>query len=65
MDFLIILGLNALFDLLWPQYKQRSQQGKGDDVAAAFWFGTSFENLDGNTYKEPTENSDYDSYVDW
>ena len=65
MDFLIMLGLNALFDLLWPQYKQRSQ-GRSDDVAAAFWFGTSFENLDGNnSYKEPTENSDYDSYVDW
>jgi hypothetical protein len=63
MDFLIMLGLNALFDLLWPQYKQRSQGNT--NVEAAFWFGTSYENLHDENYdKEPTQNSDYD-YVDW
>ena len=64
MDFLILLGLSTLFDLLWPKYKQRSQ-GRSD-VEAAFWFGTSFENLHQNEYnKEPTPDSTYDDYPDW
>lgn len=64
MDFLITLGLNALFDLLWPQYKRRSQGNS--NIEAAFWFGTSFENLhQDDYYKEPTPNSDYNDYPDW
>lgn len=64
MDFLITLGLRALFNLLWPQYKEESRQGS--NVEAAFWFGTSFENLHEENYqKAATNSSEYDEYVDW
>jgi hypothetical protein len=63
MDFLIMLGFKFLFDLLYPA-KNITQKGS-NNVEAAFWFGTSYENLDSS---EPTKynsedfskNSEYD-----
>jgi hypothetical protein len=46
MDFIIILGLKMLFDLLWPEPKSNSTSKNDANEEAAFWFGTSFENLD-------------------
>lgn len=46
MDFIILLGLKFLFDLLWPESQSNSSSKNSSDEAAAFWFGTSYENLD-------------------
>jgi hypothetical protein len=35
-----------LFDWLWPESQSNSTSKNNTDVAAAFWFGTSYENLD-------------------
>lgn len=65
MDFIIMLGFKFLFDLLWPApkpIKSSISQDKSDKVAAAFWFGTSYENL--NKTNNPTENFSNDSEYD-
>jgi hypothetical protein len=59
-----MLGFKMLFDLFYPEKKGNINEQKpaNDQTAAAFWFGTSFENLDDNTINqsEVTENSEYD-----
>ena len=61
MDFIIVLGLKFLFDLLWPEHKSNSASKNNTDVEAAFWFGTSYENLDYQKDTFPNE-SDYDQH---
>ena len=59
MDFIIILGLKFFFDLLWPEQKSHSALKNNTDVEAAFWFGTSYENIDHQKEKFSND-SDYD-----
>jgi hypothetical protein len=61
MDFIIILGLKFLFDLLWPESHSNSSSKNNTDEAAAFWFGTSYENLD-HQKDSFLNDSDYDQH---
>jgi hypothetical protein len=62
MDFIILLGLKMLFDLLWPESKSNSTSKNGTNVEAAFWFGTSYENLD---HQKNTSSNDFDHDQTW
>jgi hypothetical protein len=44
MDFFILLGFKFFFDLLWPEPKAPSR-AREPSTEAAFWYGTSFENI--------------------
>lgn len=62
-----MLGFKMLFDLFYPEKTNVPNVAKehkpvNDQTAAAFWFGTSFENLDDTTNQSEnfTENSEYD-----
>jgi len=59
MDFIIILGFKFLFDLFWPEDRSNSVSKNNTDVEAAFWFGTSYENL-GYQKDNFSNDSDYD-----
>jgi hypothetical protein len=44
MDFFILLGFKFFFDLLWPE-KKAASRAEEPSTEAAFWYGTSFENI--------------------
>lgn len=67
MDFIILLGLKMIFDLLFPQ--KSANKINEPSIEAAFWYGTSYENIGTpfkdnfektQTYNESNE-SDYDN----
>jgi hypothetical protein len=69
MDFIILLGFKMIFNFLWPEPKTTHKQAE-PSTEAAFWFGTSYENLDqkNNGYKdrfESTQNNESYSQSDY
>jgi hypothetical protein len=63
MDFFILLGFKFFFDLLWPEPKAPSR-AREPSTEAAFWYGTSFENIEKeqNIQETTTSEPHYEHY---
>lgn len=63
MDFLILLGLKTIihfFSFFDEKVKEKENKNIDNETAAAFWFGTSYENMESGGIENQTSQSEYD-----